>query len=82
MSATHHVVWHGLEPRVSELPFFSLKKGSSRVSMLAFKIDLYARKIEACTVFAVVDDGKNDETRGYCILLKIQRRRVRRRRLS
>ena len=36
-----------------------------RVSLL---IHLHARKIRAYTVFAVADNVKNNETRGYCVL--------------
>ena len=43
----------------------ALKLGSSRVSLF---IHLHARKIKSCTVFAVADDVKYDETRGTVFL--------------
>jgi hypothetical protein len=48
-----------------ELASFSLKEASSRVSLL---IHLHARKINPCTLFAVVDNVKNNETRGTVFL--------------
>jgi hypothetical protein len=57
-----HVAWHGLEPRAIELTVFRSKNRQlMRVSLL---IHLHARKITACTVFAVADNVKNNETRG------------------
>jgi hypothetical protein len=43
------------------LQFLGLKIVGSRVSLL---IHLHARKIRPCTVFAVADNVKNNETRG------------------
>ena len=54
-----------IEPRAIELPYFSLKEGSLRVSRLTH---LHARKINAFTVFAVADNVKNNETRGTVFL--------------
>jgi hypothetical protein len=42
-----------------------LKIVSPHVSLL--KLYLHARKIDACTIYAVADNVKNDETRGYDI---------------
>jgi hypothetical protein len=61
----NHQAWYGLEPRAIELPSFSLKEGSLRVSLL---IHLHARKIIARTVFFVADNVKNNETRGTIFL--------------
>jgi hypothetical protein len=61
-----HAAWYGLEPPGAiELASFSLKEASSRVSLL---IHLHARKITPCTVFAVADNVKNNETRGTVFL--------------
>jgi hypothetical protein len=58
------VAWYGLVPRAIELAPF-LKGTSSRVSLL---IHLHARKINACTVFTVANNVKNNETRGTVFL--------------
>ena len=59
------MAWYGLEPRAIEPAIFSLKIPGLRVSLL---IHLHARKITTCTVFAVADNVKNNETRGTVFL--------------
>jgi hypothetical protein len=59
------VAWYGLEPRAIEPAIFSLKIAGLRVSLL---IHLHARKITPCTVFAVANNVKNNETRGTVFL--------------
>jgi hypothetical protein len=49
------------------LPMPTYKKGTTLHQLLAcLAFEIYLRA--ACTIFAVADNVKNNETRGYCII--------------